>query len=126
MPSSDALTSEPSRSRRWLARLAIVSVLAAALLVIGSGGFKGVFLLVSGLIGAAALLAGMFWFLARRGITRWIGLVVAAAAIAFLIYSYASADVTVLAFIALGLLAIGIGAARSSLTEQTVHWMPIG
>jgi diacylglycerol kinase family enzyme len=94
------------------------------LLIVGSAGFKGFFLLVTGLIGAAALLAGMFWFLARRGITRWIGLVVAAAAIAFLIYSFASADVTVLAFVALGLLAIGIAAARSSLTEHTVHWMP--
>jgi diacylglycerol kinase family enzyme len=101
-----------------------VSVAAAALLVIGSAGFKGAFLLVTGLISAAALLAGMFWFLARRGITRWIGLVVAAAAIAFLIYSYASADVILLAFVALGLLAIGIAAARSSLTEHTVHWMP--
>ena len=124
MPSSDSPTTEPSRSQRWLARLALVSVAAAALLVIGSAGFKGAFLLVTGLISAAALLAGMFWFLARRGITRWIGLVVAAAAIAFLIYSYASADVILLAFVALGLLAIGIAAARSSLTEHTVHWMP--
>jgi diacylglycerol kinase family enzyme len=122
--SSDSPTTEPSRSQRWLARLALVSVAAAALLVIGSAGFKGAFLLVTGLISAAALLAGMFWFLARRGITRWIGLVVAAAAIAFLIYSYASADVILLAFVALGLLAIGIAAARSSLTEHTVHWMP--
>ncbi len=124
MSSSDSPTTEPSRRQRWLARLALVSVAAAALLVIGSAGFKGALLLVTGLISAAALLAGMFWFLARRGITRWIGLVVAAAAIAFLIYSYASADVILLAFVALGLLAIGIAAARSSLTEQTVHWMP--
>jgi diacylglycerol kinase family enzyme len=124
VPSSYSPTTEPSRSQRWLARLAIVSVALAGLLIVGSAGFKGFFLLVTGLIGAAALLAGMFWFLARRGITRWIGLVVAAAAIAFLIYSFASADVTVLAFVALGLLAIGIAAARSSLTEHTVHWMP--
>jgi diacylglycerol kinase family enzyme len=124
VPSSDAPTDEPTRNQRWLARLALVAVALAALLVIGSAGFKGAVLLFSGLISAALLLAGMFWFLARRGITRWIGLVVAAGAIVFLIYSYASADVILLAFVALGLLAIGIAAARSSLTEHTVHWMP--
>jgi len=124
VPSSDAPTNEPTRNQRWLARLALVAVALAALLVIGSAGFKGAVLLISGLISAALLLAGMFWFLARRGITRWIGLVVAAGAIVFLIYSYASADVILLAFVALALLAIGIAAARSSLTEHTVHWMP--
>jgi diacylglycerol kinase family enzyme len=124
VPASYSPTTGPSRSQRWLARLALVAVALAALLIVGSAGFKGVFLLINGLVGAAALLAGMFWFLARRGITRWIGLIVAAAAIALLIYGFASADVTLLAFIALGLLAIGIAAARSSLTEHTVHWMP--
>ena len=83
-------TPEPPHAKRWAARIALILVAAAAILVFASAGYTGLFLVVTGLVGAALLLAGMFWFLARRGVTRWIGLVVAALAVVFLIYSYAA------------------------------------
>jgi len=113
-----------TQSQRWLARLALLAVLAAAVLMVASAGYTGLFLVVTGLIGASALLVGMFWFLARRGIIRWVGLVLAACAIAFLIYSYARSDVTWVALATLGLLALALLAARVALTVGHQHWMP--
>ena len=125
MPDSSAVTNESTHRQRWLARIAIAAIAAAAIIVVGSAGFTGVYLVVTGLVGAAALLAGMFWFLARRGVTRWVGLVVAILAVIFLIYSYARLNVTAVALVSLGLLAIGLAAARAALAESLhERWMP--
>ena len=125
VPSSDATTPVPSTARqRWLARAAILFVVLAAVSVIASAGYTGLFLVVTGLIRAAALLAGMFWFLAKRGMARWIGLGLRRTAIAFLIYSYARPNVILVALISLALLAIGVGAAQAALYDDTEPWMP--
>ena len=65
----------------------------------------------------------MYWFLARRGIiggsgSRAIG------AIVLLIYSYAKADVLVVALISLALMAIAVAAARAALPIGHQPWMP--
>ena len=74
-PVPERRTTEPSGpAQRWLARFSLLAIIATVALVIGSAGFTGLFLVVTGLITATALLAGMYWFLARRGIVRWIGL----------------------------------------------------
>jgi diacylglycerol kinase family enzyme len=110
--------------KRWLARLALLAFLAAVLLIIGAGGFTGIFLLVSGTITAALLLAGLFWFLAKRGLARWLGLAVAILAVGTLIYLYARSDVLVLAVVAIVLFAAGGAAARSALDTEDDNWMP--
>jgi len=120
----DVPPTEPSTRQRWLARTAVTAMAGAGLLVVGSAGFTGLFLVVTGLIGATLLLAGAFWFLARRGVARWIGLVVVVLAIVFLLYSYARADVTAVALIALGLLVVGVVTARAALIEIPEPWMP--
>ena len=80
--------------------------------------------MVTGLVGAALLLAGMFWFLARRGVARWAGLAVAALAVVALIWSYAAADVILVAILTLALLAAALAAARWALDEEEETWMP--
>ena len=97
---------------------------ATGLVVLGSSGFTGVFLVMTGLVTAVALLAGAFWFLARRGVTRWIGLGIAVLAVVALIWSYAVADVIVVALLAAGLLAVGVAAAREALFDDAEPWMP--
>src|SRR4051812_40917912 len=103
-------TSGSTGRQRWLARLALLAFLAALLLIIGAGGFAGLFLLVTGTITAVLLLAGLWWFLAKRGVERSLGLGLAILAVGTLIYLYARSDVLVLAIIAIVLFAAG-GAA---------------
>jgi diacylglycerol kinase family enzyme len=125
VPSAARPTSaSPTRRQRWLARAALIVVAAAAIVVFGSAGFTGAYLVVTGLLGAALLLIGMFWFLAKRGIFRWIGVVVAVASIVLVVYFYARADVIAVALVALGLLAVGLIAAGSALNEDVDQWMP--
>lgn len=58
-------------SARWLARLAFLSLLAsAAMLVIG--GRSSMAVLVAGLAAIASVAAGGWWFLSRRGPVRWL------------------------------------------------------
>jgi diacylglycerol kinase family enzyme len=119
-----APASASAKRQRWLARLALAFFAATGLLVIGSSGYTGLFLLVTGLITAAALLAGMFWFIARRGVARWLGLGLAVIAVCGLLYSYAVSDVLVIALIAVGLLAVGVAAAQAALYNDADPWMP--
>ena len=124
-PVPERRTTEPSGpAQRWLARFSLLAIIATVALVIGSSGYTGLFLVVTGLITATALLAGMYWFLARRGIVRWIGLLVTIGAIVLLIYSYAKADVLVVALISLGLMAVAVAAARAALPIGHQPWMP--
>jgi diacylglycerol kinase family enzyme len=124
-PVPERRTTEPSGpAQRWLARFSLLAIIATVALVIGSAGYTGLFLVVTGLITATALLAGMYWFLARRGIVRWIGLLVTIGAIVLLIYSYAKADVLVVALISLALMAIAVAAARAALLVGHQPWMP--
>lgn len=121
---SDITATPPTTRQRWLARGAFAAFAAATILLVGSAGFSGIVLIVIGLIGAAALLAGAFWFLARRGVIRWIGLALAVLAIVFVIYSYARANVIALALISLGLMVLGGAAARAALHFRRASWMP--
>ena len=124
-PVPERRTTEPSGpAQRWLARFSLLAIIATVALVIGSAGYTGLFLVVTGLITATALLAGMYWFLARRGIVRWIGLLVTIGAIVLLIYSYAKADVLVVALISLALMAIAVAAAWAALPVGDQAWMP--
>jgi diacylglycerol kinase family enzyme len=117
-------TSTPPGRQRWLARLALIAFLAALLLILGAGGFAGVFLLVTGTITAVLLLAGLWWFLAKRGLARMLGLAVAILAVGTLIYLYARSDVLVLALVAIVLFGAGAAAARSALDTADDDWMP--
>ncbi|MET0967190.1 MAG: diacylglycerol kinase family protein [Nakamurella sp.] len=117
-------TSTPTSKQRWLARLALLAFLAALLLIIGAGGFAGAFLLVTGTIAAVLLLAGLWWFLAKRGVERSLGLGLAILAVGTLIFLYARADVLVLALVAIVLFAAGGAAARLALDNADDDWMP--
>ena len=79
-------------------RGAFGAVLAAVLVLVASEGAIDLTLLGVGLVGSAAILAGGFWFIAKRGLRRWIGLAVVVVVVTFL-----RADVVAVAVIALGL-----------------------
>ena len=54
-----------SVAQRWLARLAFASALAA-LLTLAAGGVRSIAAAAVGIVGLAATLAGVWWFLSKR------------------------------------------------------------
>lgn len=58
--------------RRWLARGAFALILAAAAVMIGFAGLASLAMVGVGAVGACLVLAGGYWFLARRGVVRWL------------------------------------------------------
>ena len=68
----------PARpAQRWLARLALVTAVAATVLVLAVAGVRGsISLILVGLIGMAVALAAAWWFLTHRGVLRWLAGVV--------------------------------------------------
>jgi hypothetical protein len=63
-----------ARSRTWLARLSFVLAAVAVAILVAFAGFRSVTMLAVGLASAAVSLAAAYWFLAERGIRRWLSL----------------------------------------------------
>jgi len=81
-------------------------------------------LLVVGLVGAAAVLVGGYWFLAKRGIGRWLGLAVAVGAIVAVLVIFMWQDALIVAIVTVALLALGGASARAALHHKDPDWMP--
>src|SRR6478735_7908403 len=111
-------------ARRWLARGAFAAWIAAIVVLIGTEGSIGLTLLVVGVLGAAVVLVGGYWFVAKRGIGRWLGLVVAVAAVVAVLVIFLRQDVIVVAVITVALLALGGAAAHRAMRGSTPEWMP--
>jgi diacylglycerol kinase family enzyme len=78
---------ESTRSQRWLARLSFVLAGAAIVILALFAGLKGLAILAVALAAAVVSLVAAFFFLSRRGILRWLSLVVfALAPIAVIVY----------------------------------------
>ena len=57
---------------RWLARSAFALILAAVAVLIGLARLQSLAMVGIGAIGACLILAGGYWFLAHRGVLRWL------------------------------------------------------
>jgi len=123
-----ALTSTPPQtspaSRRWLARGAWVALVTAVVVLIAAEGLTGLTLTVVGLVGTAVVLAGGYWFIAKRGALRWIGLALAVAAVVVVIVVFLRQGVIAVALVSLGLLIAGGALARAALRRDDNQWMP--
>ena len=80
-----------TRGQRWLARLAFAAALAAAVVLLLSGALKSVTALLLGFAGLAIICAAAWWFLANRGIVRWLACAVLVAAPVAVIAVYVAA-----------------------------------
>jgi len=102
--------------RRWLARAAIALMLAAAAVMIGFAGLASLGMVAVGAVGACLLLANGYWFLAHRGLVRWLAFgVVILAPIAVLVI-FALHHVLWVGVVSLVLVGLAIAAARLALT----------
>src|SRR5215467_11895218 len=102
--------------RRWLARAAFALILAAAAVMIGFAGLASLAMVGVGAAGACLVLASGYWFLAHRGLVRWLAFgMVILAPIAVLVI-FALSDVLWVGVVSLVLVALAIAAARLALT----------
>jgi diacylglycerol kinase family enzyme len=119
-PSSPrAEPAEPATGRQaWLARAAFVLAAASAAVLLAFAGPRSLLMLLLGASGVVAFVAGVYWFLAGRGLLR-----VAAAGLAVLapivvLVLYALAGLLWVALLALALFAFALAAAAAALTAH--------
>ena len=106
-----------TRGQRWLARLAFAAAFAAVAVILLSGALKSVTALLVGFAGLAIGCAAAWWFLANRGIVRWLACAVLVAAPVAVIVVYVA--VGLLWEIALGvvLAAAAVATGRAALSS---------
>jgi diacylglycerol kinase family enzyme len=115
-----------AKTRRWLARASFALMLAAVVLVLAVAGWRSsVTLIVFTVIGVCALLAGGYWFLANRGLLRWLALVLAVAAPVLIVVAFAWHHLLWVAIVAVVLMLAAAAVARMALrTEDGDAGMP--
>jgi diacylglycerol kinase family enzyme len=101
---------------RWLARASFALMAASAAVLIAFADLAGVAMVAIGAVAVCLVVAGGYWFLARRGVLRWLsfGLVIAVP-IAVLVV-FALHNVIWVAAVSIVLLALATGAGRLALT----------
>jgi diacylglycerol kinase family enzyme len=113
---------DPTPSQRWLARLSFVLAgLAIAGLVIVAG-LKSLAMLAVGLAAAVVSLAAAYFFLARRGLWRWLSLAVFILVPIAVIVVYASRDLLWIAVLSAAVWLLASGTAQRALTGKQADW----
>jgi diacylglycerol kinase family enzyme len=110
------------RSARWLARLSFALALSAIALVAVEAGLASLTMLTVGLVAAVVSLAAAFWFLSRRGVLRWLALILFAAAPIAVVVVYALHSLLWVALVAAGGWLLAGMAARAALAGDRGQW----
>jgi len=102
-------------NRRWLARSVFVLMGGAAAVLIGFAGLESLAMVGIGAVGACLILAGGYWFLAHRGVVRWLafGLVVLTPIAILVIFAFH--HLIWVAVVSVGLILLASEAARRAL-----------
>ena len=104
------------KTRRWLARASFALMLAAVVLVLAVAGWRSLALVAFAAIGVCAVLAGGYWFLANRGVLRWLALVLVIAAPVLILVAFAAASLLWVAVVAVALMVAAAATARAALS----------
>jgi hypothetical protein len=108
-----------SRGQRWLARLAFaVAFAVVVVLLLLAGALASITALVVGFAGLAVGCAAAWWFLAYRGVVRWLALVVLVAAPVLVIVVYVVAGLLWEIALAVVLAAAAVAAGRAALASN--------
>ena len=103
---------------RWLARLAFAAAGAAVIVLLAVAGLRGgAGLLAAGTVGLAVGLAGIWWFLSRRGLLRWLAAALALAAPATVAALYVRAGLLWLVLVCAVLWSLAGTAGRTALAR---------
>ena len=104
-----------TKTRRWLARASFALMIAAAALLLAVAGWRSLTLVAFAAIGVCAVLAGGYWFLANRGVLRWVALVLVVAAPVLIVVAFALHSLLWVAVVAVALMVAAAGTARAAL-----------
>ena len=120
------MTSAPlpqsTTSQRWLARLSFVLAVVAVVIVAVFAGLRSFAMLGVGLVAAAVSLAAAFFFLARRGVVRWLSLAVFVLAPIAVLVVYAIKDLLWVAIASAAAWLLAFVTARAALAGEVTDW----
>ena len=102
-------------ARRWLARACFALTLAAVALLIAVAGWRSLTLVIFAAAGGCAVVAGGYWFLANRGVRRWLAAVLILAAPVVILVAFALHHLLWVAIVAVALMLLAAAAARAAL-----------
>ena len=108
-------------SARWLARAAFGLVLASAAVLIGFADLSDLALVAVGAVAACLIAAGGYWFLARRGVLRWMASGLVIAVVIAVLVVYALHHLIWVAVVSVALLVLAAGAARRALAPAAAE-----
>ena len=120
MTSAVSLQSTPGQ--RWLARLSFVLVAAAVVILLLFAGLKSLAMLAVGAAAVVVSIAAAYFFLSRRGIWRWLSLVVFALAPIAVIVVYAFRGVLWVAIASAAAWLLASVVARVALAGKPADW----
>jgi len=101
---------------RWLARSAFALMLAAVAVLIGFAERRGLAMIVIGVIGAVLVVAGVYTFLAHRGMLRWIAAAVVVLTPVAILVLFALHHLIWVALVSIALIVLAGAAGRRALT----------
>ena len=106
-----------TRGQRWLARLAFAAAFAAVAVLLLSGALRSISALLVGFAGLAIACAAAWWFLAHRGVVRWLACAVLVAAPVAVIVVYVAAGLLWEIALSVVLAAAAVAAGRAALNN---------
>jgi len=112
-----------SSSRAWLARLSLLIAAASVTVLVVFAGRRSVAMLAVGLASAAVSLAAAFWFLAGRGVRRWLALALLVASPVAVIVVFAFAGLLWVALVSAGAWLLAGTVAGAALAPDSAVWV---
>jgi diacylglycerol kinase family enzyme len=116
---------EASSRSRWLARLALLLAVAGIVLPLAAAGLRGSLgLMIAGLAGLAAAVAGVWWFLTNRGVVRVLAGALVVVAPIVLVVLFVRAGLLWVAVVDAALWAASGASARAAFSELVAAHAP--
>jgi diacylglycerol kinase family enzyme len=112
----------PARIRRWLARLSFMLAAAAVAVLVIFGERRSLAMLAIALVSVAISLAAAFWFLADRGLRRWLALAVLVLSPIAAVIAFAVAGLLWVAVASAALWLLAALTARAALAPDPADW----
>jgi diacylglycerol kinase family enzyme len=108
-------------AQRWLARLSLVAAAAAVLVPLLAIGLRAsLAVVITGVVGLAVTLAGVWWAVTNRGLVRWLAVAVAVLAPLVVLVLFMSRGLLWVVLVAFGLLVVAVAAGRAALAGEAV------
>jgi diacylglycerol kinase family enzyme len=117
-PARAEATEQVTGGQVWLARLAFVLAFASAAVLVIFADRRGWIMVLVGIGGVIAFVAGAYWFLASRGILRMAAAALAVLAPVVVLVLYIGAGLLWVALLSLALFVLAIVAAAAALTAR--------